>query len=112
MTIADRSNVRTLQVTLAAAWLLAGAAQAEDSRALTLLHQYKCDLCHADREAKAGPAYVDVAAWYKGNPKAVTAVAAIVSKGEHGGGSWHMPPHPEVSNADAQAMARYILSVK
>jgi cytochrome c551/c552 len=33
-------------------------------------------------------------------------------KGSHGNGPWHMPPHPEVSDADAKAMVRYILSLK
>jgi cytochrome c551/c552 len=32
--------------------------------------------------------------------------------GAHSGGPWHMPPHPEVSKADAVTMARYILAIK
>lgn len=77
-----------------------------------LLHEYKCYICHADNETKTGPAYVDVAAKYRGNRKAVAAVAAVVKKGSNDGGPWHMPPHPEVSDADARTMARYILSLK
>ena len=76
-----------------------------------LLHEYKCYICHADTEAKAGPAYVDVAASYRGKRDAVATIAAIVRNGRRGGGPWHMPPHPEVSDADARAMARYILSL-
>lgn len=75
-----------------------------------LLERYKCSICHADQEPKAGPAYVDIAAKYRGNPKAVSTVAAVVRSGAHGGGPWHMPPHPEVSEADATTLARYILS--
>jgi len=78
----------------------------------TLLHQYKCYLCHADRESKTGPAYVDVAIRYKGNPHAVAVITGSIRKGAHGGGPWHMPPHPEVSGADARIMARYILSLQ
>jgi cytochrome c len=76
-----------------------------------LLQRYKCYICHSDHETKTGPAYVDVAAKYKGNPQAVSIVAALVTKGAHGSGPWHMPPHPEVADADATKMARYILSL-
>jgi cytochrome c len=87
----------------------AGVARAQ---APLLLQQYKCYFCHADNEAKTGPAFVDVAARYKGKSQAVTILAATVKKGSHGNGPWHMPPHPEVSDADAKAMVRYILSLK
>lgn len=82
------------------------------AQAQSLLQQYKCYICHADDETKAGPAYVDVAARYRGNPQAVAIVAEAVRKGAHSGGPWHMPPHPEVSSGDATKMARYILSLK
>jgi cytochrome c len=87
-----------------------GAVHAEDAPAL--LHKYKCYICHADSEPKAGPAYVDVAAVYRGNPKATAILVALIKKGAHGAGPWHMPPHPEVSDAEARKMARYILSLK
>jgi cytochrome c len=89
---------------------VASGASAEAPQ--VLLQQYKCYLCHADFETKAGPAYIDVAARYRGNPEAVTVVAAMVRNGVRGNAPWHMPPHPEVSNADARTMARYILSLK
>jgi cytochrome c len=87
----------------------AGVARAQPPQ---LLQQYKCYFCHADNEAKTGPAFVDVAARYKGKSQAVAILAATVKKGSHGNGPWHMPPHPEVSDADAKAMVRYILSLK
>lgn len=90
----------------------AAHAQEERERAVALLHQYKCYVCHADTEAKAGPAYADVAAWYEGVADAQSRVAAVIGKGARGAGPWHMPPHPEVSKADAKTMARYILSVR
>ena len=79
---------------------------------VSLLQQNHCYLCHADRDTKTGPAYVDVAAKYRGKPDAIETVAATVRKGAHGGGPWHMPPHPEISRADAITMARYILSLR
>jgi cytochrome c len=95
---------------LIAALSVASVARAQAPQ--VLLQQYKCYICHGDVEAKAGPAYVDVAAKYRGNPKAVAIVAAMVRKGVRGNAPWHMPPHPEVSDADARTMARYILSLK
>jgi cytochrome c551/c552 len=78
----------------------------------SLLRQNKCYLCHADRETKTGPAFADVAAKYRGKADAVEVLAATVRKGAHGSGPWHMPPHPEISRGDANAMARYILSLR
>jgi len=86
----------------------AGAAQAQTAQ--ELLDRYKCASCHADTEAKAGPAFVDVAARYAGNPQAVAIVSGFLRNGAHGGGPWHMPPHPEISAGEAHTMARYILS--
>ena len=97
-------------VTVVAITLGIGAARAEDATAL--LHQYRCYICHTDKEPGAGPAYVDVATTYRGTPNAAAKLAAIIKKGAHSGGPWHMPPHPEVSQADALTMARYILAVR
>jgi len=102
--------VHIFLVTLLVTAFVGGAAGAEPPQ--VLLHNYKCYLCHADLETKAGPAYVDVASKYRGNRNAVGAVAAVIRKGARGDAPWHMPPHPELSAADATAMARYILSLK
>ena len=76
------------------------------------LAQYRCSICHAERETLAGPSYADIAAAYRNQKQAATLLAARIRVGAHGGGLWHMPPHPEVSKAAADAMARYILTVK
>jgi cytochrome c len=95
---------------LAAMMSTVGVARAQGPEAL--LQQYKCYICHANNETKTGPAYIDVAAKYRGSPRAVAIVAAVVIKGARSAGPWHMPPHPEISEADAKKMARYILSLK
>ena len=82
------------------------------TQAPQMLQQYNCYICHADNDAKTGPAFADIAAAYKGNAKAVDLLATAVRKGSHGNGPWHMPPHPEISEADAKAMVRYILSLQ
>jgi len=102
--------VKLVALTFATGLAVAGAAQAEDPQAL--LHKYNCTICHANDEAKAGPALVDVAAAYRGRPQAVSTIAAIVRKGAHGGGPWPMPPSPQVSTADARKIAQYILALR
>ena len=94
---------------LTATVVVAGHVRAQ---APQLLQQYKCYYCHADKEEKAGPAFADVAARYKGKSQAVGRLVATVRNGRHGDGPWHMPPHPEVSEADAKEIVRYILSLQ
>jgi cytochrome c len=85
-----------------------GAPGAEPPSSLT---RFRCYVCHSDRETLAGPAFADVAAAYRGRQDAVTRIARDIRAGTRGGGPWHMPPHPEVSPAEARAMARYIMSL-
>jgi cytochrome c551/c552 len=102
--------VKLLVLTFAAGLSAAGAAQAEDPQAL--LQRHDCTLCHADDEAKTGPAFVDVAAKYHGKANAVSTLTAVVRNGSHGGGPWPMPPSPQVSAADARTMVQYILALR
>ncbi len=95
---------------LPALFWAAGVSHAESPQAL--LERYRCYVCHADQEGRTGPAFVDVAARYRGDLRAEAMLVAEVRKGTHGSGPWHMPPHPEVSAADARTMVRYILSLK
>ena len=101
-----------LAALLLSAAALAAAAKAPAPDARALLTQYKCYICHADREAKAGPAYVDVARHYRRDRDAVATLAREIRSGLRRGGPWHMPPHPEVPAAEARAMARYIMSLR
>jgi len=102
--------VKLVCLAFAAAACSVGVAQAQDPP--VLLQSYKCYICHTNDESKTGPAYADVAARYRTNPRAVPILVATIKKGAHGAGPWHMPPHPEISDADADKMARYILSLK
>jgi cytochrome c len=117
---ADRIVIGTMRLIAACAFVafiaaaypfvIAEGKEPVDPRAL--LTHYKCYICHADRETKAGPAYVDVAAQYRKTPDAVSVIALEIRRGLRHGGPWHMPPHPEVSVAEARAMARYIVSLR
>ncbi len=98
-----------LESLLVVAALAAGGAQAQDAPAL--MKRYDCYICHANEQAKTGPAFADVAASYRGDSKAVAKLAAVVRSGRHGSGPWPMPPMPQVPNADARKIAEYILSL-
>jgi len=78
----------------------------------SLVKRYDCYRCHADKEAKRGPAFAAVAAKYRGNPNATAIATGVVKKGRHGSGPWPMPPLTQVPNADARKIATYILSLE
>jgi cytochrome c len=95
-------------VLLALAPSLVAGAPAKPPASLT---DYRCYVCHSDREAMVGPAFADIAAFYRGRQDAVSKIAGDIRAGIRGGSPWHMPPHPEVSGSEARAMARYIMSL-
>ena len=95
---------------LVAGLLSLGTAHAEDAE--SLLQKYKCNLCHERDASTAGPAYVEIAARYRGTRNAEAILTGVVKKGAPGGWPWHMPPNPQVSDADAKKMVRYILSLR
>jgi cytochrome c len=100
-------------VVLAVASLVAvGAAQAADAGE-ELLKKSGCTACHAIDKKVVGPAYVDVAAKYKGDAGAAAKLQEKVKKG--GSGVWGpvpMPPNAQVPDADIKTMVTYILSLK
>ncbi len=83
------------------------------SKGLALISQSNCLTCHKIAEDNIGPAYTKVAAKYAGNDTAVVYLAHKIIKG--GKGVWGdamMTPHPDVSEADAEQMVKYILLLK
>jgi cytochrome c len=89
--------------------LASSFAHAQDAR--DLLQRFKCYSCHADRETKTGPAFVDVSSKYGNQPTAAKELTALLRRGTRAG-PWHMPPHPEISDSDARRMVQYILSLR
>jgi cytochrome c len=82
-------------------------------KGLDILAKNDCLTCHKVEEALTGPAYRDVANKYAGVDTAVAYLSAKVMKGGSGvWGSVMMIPHPGVSQADAEAMVKYILLLK
>jgi cytochrome c len=72
-----------------------------------------CLACHQIDRKQVGPAYRDVAARFADNPDAVNILASAIRNG--GRGQWGavpMPAQPQVSEAEALELARWVLSLK
>ncbi len=76
-----------------------------------LLNDHACLGCHAISEQLVGPAYRDVAARYKDNANASALVAEAILNG--GSGRWGQTPMPgnqSLTDAEARALAAFILA--
>lgn len=72
-----------------------------------------CMACHAVGSKLVGPAFKDVAAKYAGQKDAENKLVAKVMKG--GSGTWGaipMPANPQVSEAEARTLVKWVLSLK
>jgi cytochrome c len=72
-----------------------------------------CMACHAVSTKLVGPAYKDVAAKYAGQKDAESKLVQKVIKG--GSGVWGpvpMPANPQVSDAEAHTLVKWILAQK
>jgi len=104
------------QLTLLAAGVLAaGSAHAalDTKAAEELMKKDGCAACHAIDKKVVGPAYQEVAAKYKGDPKAEAMLVDKVKKG--GVGVWGqipMPPNTQVPEADIKSLVSWILTLK
>ena len=93
----------------------AGAAKAalDNAKAEAMMKKYACAACHSIDKKVVGPAYVDVAAKYKGDKNAVDMLAKKVREG--GTGVWGpipMPPNAAVPAADIKDLVTWILTLK
>jgi len=107
------SPIRTSQ---AAAVLLTvigliGPMSAEAS--MELARSKNCIACHSVDKQVLGPAYKEVAAKYAGDKEALARLTKKVREG--GVGVWGqipMPANPQVTEAEAQTLAKWVLSLK
>ncbi len=82
-------------------------------KGLALIAASDCLTCHKVDEKIIGPTYREVANKYENTEANVKMLAEKVIKG--GSGVWGdvaMTPHPNVSQADAEQMVKYILLLK
>jgi cytochrome c len=89
----------------------AAAPAGKDGKAL--IEGSDCRTCHKDDAKLIGPSYKEVAKKYESNEKNIKMLAEKVVKGGQGvWGEIPMAGHPNVSAEDAEAMVKYILSMK
>ena len=78
----------------------------------SLVKASDCKTCHHPTNKIIGPAHTDVAKKYDFTEANVKLLAEKIIKG--GSGVWGQIPmtaHPDISEADAEKMARYVLSL-
>ena len=78
-----------------------------------LVVKKNCLACHQVDKRKYGPNFKEVAAKYANQKNAAEVLAKKIRRG--GTGVWGqdvMPPQPQVSAAEARALAAYVLSLK
>jgi cytochrome c len=78
-----------------------------------LAQKKNCMACHATDKKLVGPAYKDVAAKYAKDKDAVKKLSEKIIKG--GSGVWGpvpMPANTQVSPAEAEALAKWVLTIK
>ena len=78
-----------------------------------LVVKKNCLACHQVDKRKYGPNFKEVAAKYADQKNAADVLAKKIRRG--GKGVWGpdvMPPQPQVSAAEARALAQYVLSLK
>ena len=100
---------RSLMVLMAVSALASTSAFAQAD----LAKAKNCMACHAVENKLVGPAYKDVAAKYAGQKGAEDKLVQKVLKG--GSGVWGpvpMPANPQVSEAEARSLVKWVLAQK
>jgi len=108
---ADAGTSTTTTTTAPTTAAATTAAAGPDGKAL--IAKSDCLTCHKENEKGIGPSYKDVAKKYPNTEANVKMLAGKVIEG--GVGVWGQIPmtaHPQISKGDAEAMVRYILSLK
>jgi cytochrome c len=80
---------------------------------MDLAKSKNCLACHAVSSKLVGPAYKDVAAKYAGQKDAESKLVQKVLKG--GSGTWGaipMPANPQVTEAEAHTLVKWVLAQK
>jgi S-disulfanyl-L-cysteine oxidoreductase SoxD len=90
-----------------AAPVVAAAVGAADPKAL--LGANACTACHGIKNKIVGPGFNEIAGKYKGKADAEIYLAGKIKSGGSGVyGAVPMPPQPQLTDADAKALARWI----
>ncbi len=96
-----------------ASGLIASNANADDA-VIAIAQKSGCFACHSVQEKIMGPAFIDVAAKYKGDQQAISKLVKKVKEG--GNGTWgspSMPPNsPAVNDEDITKIVQWVLTLK
>ena len=87
----------------------AAPVTAKDGKAL--IEASDCRTCHKDNDKLIGPAYADVAKKYT-DADVKKLADKVISGGQGVWGQIPMAAHPQITEPDAEAMVKYILSMK
>ena len=93
--------------------VLSALASSSAMASADLAKAKNCMACHAVASKLVGPAFKDVGAKYAGQKDAENKLVGKVLKG--GAGSWGavpMPANPQVSEAEARTLVKWILAQK
>ena len=89
------------------------SANPDYQKGLSLIAKSDCLTCHKVSEKLIGPAYREVANKYENTSENITMLAGKIIKGGQGvWGAIPMTPHAQISQADAEQMAKYILLLR
>lgn len=97
-------------LTLAATGIALASLSMPAAANLALAQKNACTACHAVDKKLVGPSYADVAKKYAADKEAVAKLTASIRAG--GAGKWGpvpMPAQPNLSEADARALATWIM---
>lgn len=111
--VAEKPAPAPATVPATAAPVVKAEPAVSEADALQLAKKSNCLACHAVDKKVIGPSFKDVAAKYRGDAGAEARLMNKIAKG--GGGVWGamaMPASPQVSEADRQILARFVLSLK
>jgi cytochrome c len=91
--------------------LTSGLAAAQPVAPQALAQKSGCMACHGLVHKQIGPGFAQIAARYRGDADAPQRLAGKIRNGSVGAwGRVIMPRHPQLSEADALALARWVLS--
>jgi len=88
-----------------------GLAAAQPVTPQALAQKSDCMSCHGMVHPQVGPGFAQIAARYRGDADAPTRLAGKIRNGSVGAwGRVIMPRHPQLSDAETLALARWVLS--